>query len=27
LDATRNVGVRGGKIVDISEQPLQGKHD
>lgn len=25
LDAIRNVGVRGGKIVQISEQPLQGK--
>ena len=25
LDAIRNVGVRGGKIVDISEQPLQSK--
>lgn len=25
LDAIRDVGVRGGKIVDISEQPLQGK--
>ena len=25
LDAIRNVGVRGGKIVDISAQPLRGK--
>ena len=26
LDAIRNVGVLGNKIVAISEQPLQGKH-
>jgi dihydroorotase len=25
LDAIRNVGLRGGKIAEISEQPLQGK--
>jgi N-acyl-D-aspartate/D-glutamate deacylase len=25
LDAVRNVGVRGGKIMQISDQPLQGK--
>src|SRR5258708_22650458 len=25
LDAVRNVGIRAGKIVDITEEPLQGK--
>jgi N-acyl-D-aspartate/D-glutamate deacylase len=25
LDAVRNIGIRGGKIVEISETPLQGK--
>ncbi len=25
LDAVRNVGIRGGKIVEISERPLRGK--
>ena len=25
LDAVRNVGIRGGKIVEITEAPLQGK--
>ena len=27
LDGVRNVGVRNGKIVEISEQPLQGKQN
>jgi hypothetical protein len=25
VDAARNVGIRGGKIVQIAEQPLEGK--